>query len=554
MSMQVSKSMVKLLGVGLSALCMHVGSAAFAQQAPAENIDLGVLHDIKDQAFQKSQVMDTLFYISDVYGPRLTNSPNHHAAAEWIMKRLESYGLKNVHLEPWGPFGDSWQFKKFYGALVAPNYFPLIGFPLAWTSGTDGPVTGEVVLAPINSEEDFDKYRGKLRGKIVLLSTPRPVPLPDEVESRRFTSAEIEALTHVPDPSQMPAGFGGCQANPPATNISEPYNGPSLTELIAESEHRRDAVNRFLRDEGALVVVRNSMNESGGGAVYAMAGGSYNPESPVPVPMVAIENEHYNRLARLIEHGITPKVTFDIQVDSSKDSPMGFNVIGEIPGTTKKDEVVMIGGHLDSWHGGTGANDDGIGSSVAIEAVRILSQLHRPLARTVRIGLWGGEEEGLLGSNFYVQHHFAARDTMKQTPEYPKLDAYFNQDYGGGRYRAIWAGGNDLTAAIFKQWAAPIRDLEFEAVAGATGQPSHGLGGTDASSFSSLGLNGFTFLQDPLECAYRSSHTNMDLYDRVPPGDAMQSSAIAAWFVYNTANRSAMLPRRETPKAQELEH
>ncbi len=512
-----------------------------AQEAP-EKIDLAVLHDIKSQAFQHSQVMDHLFYISDVYGPRITSSPNHHAAAEWIVKRLQSYGLQNVHLEPWGPFGNSWQYKKFYGALVEPNYAPLIGFPLAWTPGTDGPVTAEAVLAPIHSQDDFAKYKGKLKGKIVLIVDPKVVLMHTEVEAHRLTDEEIEARTIVPDPSRLGAGFGGAARG---GRNAPPVAPPPVVDRGAALRLRNDT-SKFLSDEGVLVAINYGTNGDGG-TVFATFGGSQDPKDPTPPPMVAITPEHYNRIARLIQHGMNPKLTFDIQTEVYKNDQMGFNVVGEIPGTSKKDEVVMLGGHLDSWQGGTGATDNGTGSSVAIEAVRILTQLHRPMARTVRIALWGGEEEGLLGSKFYVQQHFAARDSMKQTPEYAKLDAYYNDDSGSGRFRGISADGNDEIASIFKQWAAPIRDLEFQAVAGATAAPTREPGGTDSTSFSWIGLDGFGFMQDQLEYASRTHHSNMDLYDRVQVGDVMQGAAIEAWFVYNTATRPAMLPRLDTP-------
>jgi carboxypeptidase Q len=535
---------VKAIAAALIATtCLLPASPLAAQEAAPEKIDLTVLHDIKTQAFQHSQVMDHLFYISEVYGPRITSSPNHRAAAEWIVKRLQSYGLQNVHLEPWGPFGNSWQYKKFYGALVEPNYAPLIGFPLAWTPGTDGPVTAEAVLAPIHTQADFEKYRGKLKGKIVLIADPKVILMHTEPEAHRLTDEEIEARTIVSDPSRLGPGGGGAARGRGAAAAP----APPVVDRTAALRLRNDT-SKFLSDEGVLVAVNYGTNGDGG-TVFASFGGSQDPNDPVPPPMVAITPEHYNRIARLIEHHMSPKVTFDIQAEIYKTDQMGFNVVGEIPGTTKKDEVVMLGGHLDSWQGGTGATDNGTGSSVAIEAVRILTQLHRPMARTVRIALWGGEEEGLLGSKFYVQHHFAPRDTMKLTPEYAKLDAYFNDDSGSGRFRGISSDGNDEIAAIFKQWAAPIRDLEFQAVTGATAAPTREPGGTDSTSFSWIGLDGFGFMQDPLEYAARTHHSNMDLYDRVQVGDVMQGAAIEAWFVYNAATRPSMLPRLDTPTA-----
>jgi hypothetical protein len=505
-----------------------------------EPVDLSVLNEIKWQAFNNSQVMDHLFYISDVYGPRINGSPNHRAAAAWIMKRLESYGLKNVHLEPWGPFGNSWQYKKFYGALVEPNYAPLIGFPLAWTPGTNGPVTGEAILAPIHSQADFAKYKGKLKGKIVLIADPKVVLMHTEPEARRLTDEDLAQRAVVPDPSRL-GGFGG-------GGRGAPTPPPVVLDRTAALKLRND-ISRFLSEEGALVVLNYGTNGDGG-TVFASWGGSQDPNDPTPPPMAAITPEHYNRIARLVQHGLAPKLTFDIETETYKDDQMGFNVVGEIPGTTKADEVVMLGGHLDSWQGGTGATDNGTGSSVAIEAIRILTSLHKPMARTVRIALWGGEEEGLLGSKFYVQKRFAPRDTMKLTPEYAKLDAYYNDDTGSGRFRGISANGNLLTKSIFEQWIAPLKDLEITTVVGATTAPTREPGGTDSTSFSWIGLNGYGFMQDPLEYATRTHHSNMDLYDRVQQGDVMQGAAIEAWFVYNTATRAEMLPRNPTPAPQ----
>lgn len=517
------------------------GGTLPAQQAASEPVDLAVLTQIKAQAFQNSQVMEHLFYLSEVYGPRVNNSPNYRHAAEWAMERLRSYGLQNVHLEKWGPFGNGWQIKYFAASLMEPAYQTLIGFPLAWTPGTNGPVTGEAILAPLHSEADFAKYRGKLRGKIVLIADPKVVLMHTEPEARRLTDEEIAARTVVPDPSHM-SGFGG---GAPVRNAAPP---PPPVDRAAALRFR-NATNKFLHDEGALVALNYGTNGDGG-TVFATFGGSQDPKDPMPPPMAAITPEHYNRIARLLEHGMKPKLQFDIQTEYAKDDQMGFNIVGEIPGTTKKDEVVMVGGHFDSWQGGTGATDNGTGSSVAMEAVRILTTLHRPMARTVRIALWGGEEEGLLGSKGYVQEHFAQRDTMKLTPEYAKLDAYFNDDSGTGRFRGISASGNDQTAAIFRQWAAPIRDLEFQAVTGTTTAPTREPGGTDSTTFLWVGLPGFGFMQDPMEYGTRTHHSNMDLYDRVQPGDVMQGAAIEAWFAYNTATRPEMLPRLPTPEGK----
>jgi carboxypeptidase Q len=519
-------------------------SAAPAQDPGGDKVDLDALTQIKREAFQHSQVMENLYYMSEVYGPRVNNSRNHRAAAEWAMQEMKSWGLQNVHLEKWGPFGYGWQIKKFYGALETPAYASLIGFPLAWTPGTNGPVTAEAVLAPLHSEADFAKYRGKLKGKIVLIFDPRELSMHTEPEAHRLTDAEIEARTQTPDPSRNGFG-GGARAGAAAPRPGE-FTPTSLSTAAPSGRILRNKVNTFLKEEGVAVALTPGYNGDGG-TIFASYGGSQDPKDPVGPPMAAITPEQYNRICRLLQHGTTPKLTFDIDTEYQKDDLMGFNVVGEIPGTTKADEVVMVGGHFDSWQGGTGATDNGTGSSVAMEAVRVLATLHKPMARTVRVALWGGEEEGLYGSLAYVQQHFAPRDTMKKTPEYDKLDVYFNDDSGSGKFRAVSALGNAQLAAIFQSWIAPVKDLGIVAVTGLTAGPTVEPGGTDSTSFSWIGLNGIGFMQDPLEYGSRTHHSNMDLYDRVQKGDVMQGAMLEAWFAYNAATRPEMLPRIETP-------
>ena len=525
------------------ALVLVSVSLTAAQEADGDKVDLGALTQIKNEAFNRSQVMENLFYISEVYGPRVNNSGNHRAAAEWAMKQLKDWGLKNVHLEKWGPFGDGWQIKKYYGALESPAYASLIGFPLAWTPGTNGPVTADAVLAPMHSQEDFAKYKGKLKGKIVLIFDPRELALHTEAEAHRLTDEEVAARTKTEDPSQT--GFFPRRPGAGAPRPGE-YTPSTLSTAAPTGRVLRNQVNAFLKEEGVAVALTPGY-AGDGGTVFASYGGSQDPKDPVGPPMAAITPEQYNRICRLIQHGMTPKLTFDIETEYQKDDQMAFNVIGEIPGTSKADEVVMVGGHFDSWQGGTGATDNGTGSSVAMEAVRILATLKKPMARTVRVALWGGEEEGLYGSLAYVQQHFAPRDSMKKTPEYDKLDVYFNDDSGSGKFRAVSALGNAQLAAIFQSWIAPIKDLGIESVVGLTAGPQREPGGTDSTSFSWIGLDGVGFMQDPLEYGTRTHHSNMDLYDRVQKGDVMQGAMIEAWFAYNAATRAEMLPRIETP-------
>src|ERR1700722_15494138 len=437
-----------------------------------EPVDLSVIHRIKAEALENSKVMEHVFYLSDVNGPRLTNSPGFKSAGDWVVKRLQEYGLTSVHQEPWGPFGRGWTYTHFSGHMLTPAYAPLIGFPLAWSPGTQGPVEAEAIYAPLETEADFEKFKGKLRGKIVLSMKSRDLAMPTDPPGRRLTDAEL---------------------NPTV----EPGRLPNL----------------------------------------------FRPLGPEQTP------EHYNRGVRLLDHNIPVKLEFDIQarfIDSPTDS---FNVIGEIEGGRKKDEIVMLGAHLDSWHGGTGATDNGTGSAVAIEAVRILKALNLKMDRTVRVALWGGEEQGLLGSKAYVTQHFADRQTMQPKPEYFKLSAYYNDDTGTGRFRGIVAPGNDEAQPVFEAWLKPFNDLGATTVMRVTSPAAPRPSATDHTSFDYVGLPGFNFLQDPMDYSTRTHHSNMDLYDRVQPGDMMQCAAIMAAFVYNTAMRPEMMPRVPMPKA-----
>jgi hypothetical protein len=529
-------------------------SSATAQEQAGDKVDLDALAQIKNEAYQHSQVMENLYYMSEVYGPRITNSRNHRAAAEWAMQQMKTWGLKNVHLEKF-PFGYGWQIKKYYGAMETPAYAALIGFPLAWTPGTNGPLTAEPVFAPIHSKEDFAKYHGKLKGKIVLMFDPAPLRLHTTAEAQPSpTDEEIEARAASNAPrGRRNAAPGSPEANRDPSGRGRPgegtweYTPTSLALAEAKNHALRTEVNAFMKEEGAAMVLTPGYNGDGG-TIFSTYGGSEDPKDPIPPPMVAIEAEQYNRIVRLLQHGTTPKLTFDIAVDYQKDDQNAFNVIGEIPGTTRPDEIVMLGGHFDSWQGGTGATDNGTGSSVAMEAVRILATMHKPMARTVRVALWGGEEEGVYGSTAYVQQHFAPRDTMKKTPEYAKLDVYFNDDGGSGRFRGVSAGGSPQTALIFKSWVDPIKDQHIVAVSGAEYRPTTSPGGTDSSSFSWIGLNGIGFQQDGLEYGTRTHHSNADLYDRVQKDDVMQGAMIEAWFTYNAATRADMLPRIPTPE------
>ncbi len=501
-----------------------------AQEKP----DLTVVNRIKAESLSNSKVMDTMFYLTDVYGPRLTNSPNHYAAGEWAVKRLEEYGLVNVHLEKWGPFGRAWSNKYYEGHLVEPRYASLNGIPLAWSSGTGGSITGEPILAEIRTEADMEKFKGKLKGKIVMSSPLRDLPFPTSPDGKRYTESDLSSEAEAPEPGAQPR-YGG----PPAAG----QRAPAVPQTREERMRLQEKIAQFLKDEGAILVLSESRGE--GGTIFAQSGGSYDPKKPVALPAVVLMPEQYNRIARLLDHKIPVKLEFNIDNDIDESHPDCFNVIGEIPGTgPHKDELVMLGAHFDSWQGGTGATDNAAGSAVMMEAVRVLKAANLPLDRTVRIALWGGEEEGLLGSRAYVKERFGDRETMKLTSEHAKLSGYFNYDNGTGKIRGVYLQGNDMLRPIFQAWLEPFKDM------GASTISIRNTGGTDHLSFDAVGLPGFQFIQDPMDYDTRTHHSNMDVYDRIQAGDLMQASTIIASFVYNTANLPQMLPRKPLPKPQ----
>ena len=497
-----------------------------------ERADLSVIHRIKTEAFQNSKVMENAFYLTDVYGPRLTGSSGLKKSAEWAMTRMKEWGIANPHLEAWGPFGRGWENVRFSAHLKAPEYSPLIGFARPWSPGTNGPVSGEPILAPISTEADLAKWKGKLKGRIVMTGTPRELQPQSGVLLHRYDQAELAGLEQAPDPAA------------PARR----YDAQARRRL-------RNAINKFLTDEGVVMTIVPSFKRDNsapgdlnqladGGTVFGTQAGSPDAEDPIPPPSAALATEHYDRLARLLEHKVPVTVEFDIQnrfLDDTKDS---FSVVGEIPGGAKRDEIIMIGAHLDSWSFATGATDNAAGSAVMLEVIRILKVLDLKMDRTVRIGLWTGEEQGILGSRAYVKEHFADRDDMKLKPEHAKLSGYFNYDNGTGRIRGVYLQGNDMMRPIFEAWLAPLRDL------GVTTISIRDTGGTDHLSFDAVGLPGFQFIQDPVEYEGRSHHSNMDTYDRLQSADLMQSAAVIASVVYQAATRPEMLPRKPLPKPQ----
>ncbi len=526
-----------------------------------EHVDLGIVDRIKAEAFERSRVMETLRNLTDVHGPRLTGSPGFEGAARWAMGELNGYGLEKVHLEKWGPFGRAWSLEQSSVELIEPSYSQLTGVPLAWSASTDGPVTGEPLRAPLRASfrdgpkkykeavEAFrTKWSGKLRGKIVLLSEPKVPAQQAKPQFRRYTATELTEMEAAPDPAAKLAAKKLDELEWPedAAEVGKFFNSlpnalmEQLYDLYDQSVAER---GEFLSKEGvAGVLLENDRAHEG--LLFAEAAGGFKTANVPAPPTFILTAEQYNRIARLVDKKSPARVRLTLKATVSDHDVDGLNIIGEIPGGNKKEEIVMVGAHFDSWHSGTGATDNGAGSAVMIEVMRILKALNLKLDRTVRIGLWGGEEEGLFGSRAYVKEHFADPKTMQVTSEHGKLSGYFNLDNGSGKIRGVYLQGHEAMRPIFESWLAPFRDM------GVTAISIRNTGGTDHLSFAAVGLPGFQFIQDPLDYGTITHHSDMDTWDHAVPEDLMQASAVIATVVYQSAMRNEMLPRRELPKAE----
>ena len=555
--------------------------AQTAAQAPAPDPN-DPIQRIKEEGTKRSEVMQTLSYLSDVIGPRLTASPGMKRANEWTRDQLTKWGLQNAHLESWGPFGRGWTLKSFSAQVVEPLAIPLIAYPKAWSPGTNGPITAEVVYLDARSDTDLEKFKGKLNGKIVLTAPLREVAAHFEAQGTRLDEKELLTLADAPEP--RPGGNRPNFAGNPNARAAATFGANKL---------------RFFQQEGAAMLIDPGRGD--GGTIFVQSatvtpppsdpnappaggggfGGGIRPYDKTAkiMPQVVLAIEHYNRIARMLQAGEQVKMTIDLAVAYQDADLMGYNTIAEIPGTDLKDEVVMLGGHMDSWHSGTGATDNAAGCAVAMEAVRIIQALGLKPRRTIRIALWSGEEQGLLGSRAYVAKHFGSMQnpttsaapatggttgnaagngngngngngaqqpqrpaqTLVKKPDWEKLSAYFNLDNGTGKIRGVYMQGNEGVRGLFRQWLAPFKDM------GASTLSISNTGGTDHLAFDAIGLPGFQFIQDEIEYDTRTHHSNQDVFDRIQADDMKQASIIMAAFVYNTAMRDEKLPRKPAP-------
>jgi len=537
-----------LTAVGL--LLLPVLAIAQEYAARPERVDLNVIHKLKTAEFgEDSKVMNTMYNLTDRFGPRLVNSPQFRRAGDWAVTQLKEWGLSNVHLEKWAAGIPGWEYTYYAGSMIEPTYQPLIGVPVAWTAGTNGLVTGDAMMASVQTQADMDKFHGKLKGKIVLTVPLVELPFPTAALARRYTSDELAELATELIPSG--AGGRGGRGGPGGRG------GADQPQMTPEERQALQAKLRaYWKEEGVLLTLQASARgESGtlfgGGAQTSTRNPNGGAGTPLPMdqitsnlPQVSITAEHYNRVARLLENNVPVKLSFDIKTQFDTANTDSFNVIAELPGASKKDELVMVGGHFDSWHYGTGATDNGAGSALAMEVMHLLKSLDLKTDRTVRLALWGGEEEGLLGSRAYVKEHFADPATMKPTTEHANFSSYFNIDNGTGRIRGVYLQGNEMARPIFESWFAALKDLTPGVIT------VRNTGGTDHQSFDGVGLPGFQFIQDPMDYDTRTHHSNMDVYDRIQPADMKQMAVIEAAFVYLAANRPDKFPRKDLPKPQ----
>jgi carboxypeptidase Q len=502
-------------------LTTGVTAALFAQDTP----DKAIVQKIRDEGLKNSKVMDIAFNLTDVAGPRLSGSPGLKRAQDWAVSQLKSWGMVNANREAWGKFGKGWEVQKNYAAITVPYYHAIIAIPKAWTPGTNGPIKGEVVYIKADTVTDLEKYKGKLKGKIVILEAKAPVEINfTRPDASRYTDSALNAMANATAQEGGRRGLGGPRRN--------------FAGMLA----LRTAISNFEVDEGAALVLSQARGTDG--TVFTTNGASFRDTAKAVAPELETSSEDYQRILRLVKAGIKVNMEADIKTEFFTKDLQGYDVVGEIPGTDPKlkDQLVMLGGHLDSWHGATGGTDNGAGAAVMMEAMRILSKIGFHPRRTIRIALWSGEEQGEFGSKNYVLNHFGDPETMVLKPDQAKVSAYYNLDNGTGKIRGIYLQGNATAGPIFQSWLTPFKDL------GASTVTIRNTGSTDHVPFDAVGIPGFQFIQDTMDYNARTHHSNQDTYDKISEEDLKQAATIVASFVYNTSQRDDMIPRKELPK------
>lgn len=516
-------------------LLAAVAVVALATPALSQSSDSSAVARIVDEGSNHSQVMPTAEYLADVIGPRLTNSPGMRKAEDWTQSKFREWGLSNVHKEGW-QFGRGWSIVHSSVQMVSPRPIQLTAIPIAWTPGTNGTLQAPIIVAPMKDTDDFAKWRGKLSGKIVLVTRPDDGSEPDEAAFKRYSDADIAKMDHY-DPAK---------------------NDPDATAKLMKRIAFIQQLDGFLKSEGAVAYATESRTD---GKLVHGEGYRYEAGNTATLPAVEIAAEDYRRLARLSKIGQNPVVAINTEVAFDDSDPQGYNIIAEIPGTDPKAGYVMAGAHLDSWVAGDGAADNGAGSAMVMEAARILAATGVHPKRTIRFALWAGEEQGLLGSQAYVEQHLATRGgpndppltglaryfgwqhryPIHPKPEWGQLSAYFNIDNGSGKLRGLYAENNPGAAAAFREWLSPFAAMDANHVVMSR------TGSTDHVFFQSVGVPGFQFIQDPLDYESRVHHSNVDTFDHLKGDDMREGSTVLAAVLLDAANAEHALPRMPMP-------
>lgn len=530
--------------------------------ALAEDVDLAVVNRIKAEAFNNSQVMNYVHHLADENGPRLASSPEYQRAARWAVSALKEAGIQDAQVVPFGEFGRSWSWSSISVKMLTPHPTSLNGVPLAWSGGTEGAVSGDVVYAPlwedINDPDQGDlvllaeriesykqEYAGKLGGKIILLSGMRPFDIPWQQDSQRWSDDELAEMLTAREPVLADLYESPLLRLPVDTEQRWLMYELIPEEIQEEYAHRQmdimDRLIKFLNAEKVAAVLMTGV-DGNGGAIFAESFGSFRSAAPVPPPAVQLMPEHYNRLVRLVNREVAVSVSVDVVASYPEDHAQGMNVIAELPGSSKRREVVMMGAHLDSWHTGTGATDNATGCAIVMEAMRILNALDLKLDRTVRLGLWDGEEQGHLGSRAYVRQQLGDPVSMKLKPEHDRFSVYYNIDTGSGKTRGVLSQGNDMMQPILAAVMQPFVENGI-----ATIVPRNDWG-TDHQAFDAVGLPAFDLLQDNLDYWSHTHHSNLDTVDHVVEQDLRTSAAFMAALIYQAATRKDLMPREDLPQ------
>jgi carboxypeptidase Q len=503
-------------------LCLCFSLAAKAQ----EMIDTAVLVRIRTEELTHSQIPTIAHELLELPGPRLTNSPGYRRAGEWVISTLKNWGLNGAGFEAWGMFGSGWELEHFDMAISKPYYQPIIGYPWAWTQGTNGPTTAGIFpLLRANLNPTYiNDHKAEIRNKFLLLGDSVSLNPSDVAFSTRLSDRELDSLKdfYMFSPEQEKQGL-------------------AFSRTI-------DTLFWDLQDAGALGAIEKYKTPGGrDGTVFVMGTNEFKPGFRKGLPEISVTVEDFNKIRRMVLNKDSIQVELNVKTRFISDDLKGYNVVAELPGSDPvlKDQIVMIGAHLDSWQAATGATDNGAGCIVMLEVMRLLKVLDLHPKRTIRIALWSGEEQGLLGSTNYVKNHFGDQTTMKLLPAQKQISVYYNLDNGSGKIRGVWAQGDTAVKSLFEQWLAPLRDLGVSKVT------LHSTGSTDHVPFDAVGIPAFQFIQDPLEYETRTHHTNMDTYDHLNIPDLQQAAIVVASFVYNSATRSAMMPRKPLPAATE---